>query len=226
MIRILIAHPSRLISDSLRNLLDKEHNVCVIGCALNVEELNFLLPHANVALIGAELDNKGNIFDTLHDIHLTHPHIKILMLGVDENPQNILRYIEAGAVGWIAQDESLEGVVNKVVAAREEKAYVSPTVAALMMERIAQLSRHQLHMASFQGRHELVGELTSRECEILDLIGDGCTNKDIAAKLIIECGTVKNHVHNILKKLETTNRHDAVTLYRSSKQASIASMIV
>jgi DNA-binding NarL/FixJ family response regulator len=222
MIRILIAHPSRLISDSLRNVLDKEQNVTVIGCALNTEELNFLLPHANVALIGADLDSKSNIFDTLHNIHLTHSHVKVIMLGVDDQPQNILRYIEAGAIGWIAQDESLEGVVRKVVAAREEKAYVSPAVAALMMERIAQLSRHQVHAVSFQGRQELVDELTSRECEVLDLIGAGYTNKDIASKLVIECGTVKNHVHNILRKLETTNRHDAVALYNGSKQSAVS----
>jgi DNA-binding NarL/FixJ family response regulator len=91
-----------------------------------------------------------------------------------------------------------------------------------MMERIAQLSRHQVHAVSFQGRQELVDELTSRECEVLDLIGAGYTNKDIASKLVIECGTVKNHVHNILRKLETNNRHDAVALYNGSKQSAVS----
>lgn len=142
MIRILIAHNSRLVCDSLRNALDEQPDVCVVGCAATEEELNFLLPHANVALVGAEL-SESDTFGLLHNIHLTHPNVKVIVIGVDNRPENILHYIEAGAIGCVTQNESLEEMVRKVVATSENKALVSPVVVALMMERIAQLSRQQ-----------------------------------------------------------------------------------
>ena len=223
MIRILIAHPSRLVCDSLRNILAKEADTCVAGCASTVEELYFLLPHANMALLGAELGEE-NIFNILADIHLTHPHVKVLMVGVEDCPQTILRYIEAGVVGWISTSESLDDIVSQVIAARENKALVSPLVAALMLERVAQLSRQPTYGAYGQWKTELVNTLTARECEVLDLIGKGYTNQDIAQELVIERGTVKNHVHNILRKLEASSRHEAVALYQAGdyKQRPLA----
>ena len=214
MVRILIAHPSRLVCDSLRSILDKEADVCISGCASNIEEFNFLLPHANMVLLAVEL-GRESIFEILHNVHLTHPHIKVLIVGVEDNPQTILRYIEAGAAGWISPNESMEDIVRKVMAANEKKAYVSPTVAALMIERIAQLSRQPSRGLFNEEKFGLVDTLTPRECEVLDLIGNGRTNRDIAQELYIECGTVKNHVHNILRKLEVNSRHEAVALYQN-----------
>lgn len=214
MIRILIAHNSRLVTDSLRNALDEQPDVCVVGCASTDEELTFLLPHANVALVGADLGG-GDTFELLHNIHLTHSDVKVIMLGVDGRPENILRYIEAGAIGYVTQNESLEDMVNKVIATKDNKALVSPVVVALMMERITQLSHRQSTNTFPLIKQELVDELTQRECEVLDLIGEGYTNKDIAQELYIECGTVKNHVHNILSKLEANNRYEAAEIYKS-----------
>jgi DNA-binding NarL/FixJ family response regulator len=221
MIRILIAHPSRLVCDSLRNILAKEADICITGCASTIEELYFLLPHANITLLGAELGEE-NILDILSDIHLTYEHMKVLMIGVEDNPKTILRYIEAGVSGWIATYESLDDVVYKVMAAKDNKALVSPTVAALMMERIAQLAQQPTLGAFGQWKTELVDNLTARECEVLDLIGKGRTNQDIAHELIIERGTVKNHVHNILRKLEVNNRHEAVAVYQAGDYAQRA----
>jgi DNA-binding NarL/FixJ family response regulator len=221
MIRILIAHPSRLVCDSLRNILDKEDSISVTGCASTIEELNFLLPHANMVLLSAEIEKK-NILDLLQNIHLTHPHVQVLVVGVEDDPQMILRYVEAGVSGWISSAESLEDMVHKVVAARERKAFVSPSVAALMMERLAQLSRQPAIGVYSQAKTELVETLTLREREVLDLIGEGYTNKDIAEELIIEYGTVKNHVHNILRKLEANTRHEAVMLYQTTDHSQRA----
>jgi DNA-binding NarL/FixJ family response regulator len=218
---ILIAHESRMVNDSLRNALDKWSDVCVAGCAATEEELNFLLPHANVALIGTEL-GQTNIFTLLRDIRLTHPHIKIIVVGVQNDPQIILRYIEAGASGYVLADESLDEMVEKVQATAEGRALVSPTIAALMMERAAYLAHHSTTNIFPALKQEKVNELTSREREVLELIGEGFTNRAIADELVIECGTVKNHVHNILKKLESSNRQEAVALYQATQQTQNA----
>lgn len=219
MIRILLAHQSRLVSDSLRTALDDQEDVYVVGCAATAEELHFLLPHGNVILLSSELDGAA-AFDLIDEIRSTHPQTKILVMGVDENPERIIRYIEAGAAGYILQDESLDDMVQKVQAAHQEKAIVSPSMAAAMMDRLMQLANLETPLAYLEARETQLDELTNREEEVLTLITEGCTNQEIADQLIIECGTVKNHVHNILKKLDVSNRHEAASIYQVHAQSA------
>ncbi|MBK7894156.1 MAG: response regulator transcription factor [Anaerolineaceae bacterium] len=219
MIRILLAHPSRLVSDSLRTALDGQDDVYVVGCATTAEELHFLLPHGNIVLLGAELDGT-TAFDMLDEIRTTHPETKVLVMGVEEQPALIMRYVEAGAAGYILQDESVNDMVEKLQAAHEEKAIVSPSMAAAMMDRLTHLANLETPLAYIQARGTQLDELTNREEEVLTLINEGCTNQEIADQLIIECGTVKNHVHNILKKLDVSNRHEAASIYQVHTHAA------
>lgn len=221
MIRILLAHPSRLVCDSLRTVLDNQENVYVVGCATTAEELHFLLAHSNVVLLGTELDGE-NTADILEEIRTTHPETKVLVMGGSEQPEIIIHYIEAGATGYILQNESVEDMMEKLEAAHEEKAIVSPTMAAAMMDRLTHLANLDTPLAYIDAREAQLDELTSREEEVLTLITAGCTNREIADKLIIECGTVKNHVHNILKKLDVNNRHEAASIYQIHAQSSMA----
>ncbi|MCZ7666736.1 MAG: response regulator [Chloroflexi bacterium] len=139
MIRILLAHSSRLVSDSLRTALDNEEDIYVVGCASTGEELHFLLPHGNVALVGTEFQDT-TAFDLIDDIRMTHPQTKVVVLGINDDPDEIIRYIEAGASGYILQNESIEDMVQKLNALQEEKAIISPSVAAAMMERLTRLA--------------------------------------------------------------------------------------
>lgn len=220
MIRVLLAHPSRLVCDSLRTSLDKVEDVYVVGCAHTPEELHFLLPHGNIVLMSSEL-KKANPFELLKEIRLTHSQTKVLVLGLTENPDEIIRYIEAGAAGYILQDESIDDMVNKLHAASEEKAIISPTMAAVMMDRLLTLASMEMPLGFDKERSKYLEELTPREEEVVGLITEGCTNQEIADRLIIECGTVKNHVHNILKKLEVSSRHEAATLYKMQQQPAM-----
>jgi len=216
MIRILLGHPSRLVCDSLRTALDNTDDVYVVGCATTAEELYFLLPHGNVVLLGGNFEDTTAI-EMLNEIHMTHPHIKVLLLGLDNRPDEILRYIEAGAAGYILQDESVVEMVDKLQAAQEEKAIISPAVAAAMMDRLAHLANLDTPAAYLEAREIQLSELTSREEEVLALIDEGYTNQEIADALFIECGTVKNHVHKILKKLDVNNRHEAAFVLQSHR---------
>lgn len=218
MIRILLAHSSRLVSDSLRTTLDNFEDMYVVGCASTGEELHFLLPHGNLVLMGTEFED-ATAFELIDDIRMTHPQTKVMVLGIDDNADVILRYIEAGASGYILQNESIEDMVQKLQAIEEEKAIISPSVAAAMMTRLARLANMSMPAAFIEKREAQLNELTSREEEVLTLINKGLTNQEIADRLVIECGTVKNHVHNILKKLEVSNRHEAASLLQIQQPA-------
>ncbi|MDX1413324.1 MAG: response regulator transcription factor [Candidatus Promineifilaceae bacterium] len=221
MIRILLAHPSRLVCDSIRTALDNLEDVYVVGCATTAEELYFLLPHGNIVLMGTDLKDM-NALDVLDEMRMTHSQIKVLILGVNDHPENILRYVEAGAAGYILQNESVDDMVEKLQATYQEKAIISPSVAAAMMERLTQLANLETPMAFVEARETQLDELSPRETEVLDLINNGLTNQEIAERLFIECGTVKNHVHNILKKLEVTNRHEAAAVLQVHEQLALA----
>lgn len=220
MIHILFAHPSRLVCDSLRTALEGVDDVYVVGCATTAEELHFLLPHGDVVLLGTQLED-ATAFDILDEIRITHPQKKVLVLGVEEQPEVIIRYIEAGAVGYILQSESIENMVQKLQATYEEKAIISPSVAAAMINRLTQLAHLEMPMTFVEAK-EILGVLTSRERDVLILIAEGFSNQEIAEKLIIECGTVKNHVHNILKKLKVNNRHEAASIYQVHQLPTMA----
>lgn len=212
MIRVLIAHSSRLVCDSLRSALDDIEDVYVVGGATTEEELQFLLPHAGVVILGTELKGAGTL-DAIQEINRDHADTKVLVMGLDEDPALIIKYVEAGASGYILQDESVDDMVGKLEAVREEKAIVSPSIAAAMMQRLAHLAALETPVAFMESRQSQLHELTAREEEVLSLISDGCTNQEIADRLVIEYGTVKNHVHNILSKLDVRNRHEAASIF-------------
>jgi DNA-binding NarL/FixJ family response regulator len=122
MIRILLAHTSRLVCDSLRTSLDNVEDVYVVGYATSAEELYFLLPHGNVVLLGSELQDV-TAFDMLNEIRMTHPKTKVLVIGISETLEAIIQYVEAGAAGYILQNESVDDMVQKLQAAHKEKAH-------------------------------------------------------------------------------------------------------
>ncbi|MBK9055443.1 MAG: response regulator transcription factor [Chloroflexi bacterium] len=220
MIRVLIADNNRFLCDSLSAILKEKTDIFIVGCATTSEEFWFLLRHAEVVLLGTELEDNSAL-ELLEGMRLDHPEIKVIITGVSDEPEAILRYVEAGAVSYILRQESVDEIVNKLEAVQEEKALVSPTMAALMMERLTQLATLRSLVSLTETKVGQLDQLTARELEILDLISMGCTNQEIATRLFIECGTVKNHVHNILKKLEASNRQEAANVYQMQSQSSV-----
>lgn len=218
MIHVLLVDNSRFVGDSISRVLDQENNVHIVGCATTVDEVQFLLPHCNVALVSTSL-GQAKTLEFVSQIHQSRPNIKIIVSGVDDEVDNILNYVEAGAAGYILQDESAKDLVRKIQLTYDDKAVVSPHVAARMIYRLAQLSnRKDAHMISDTALSTL-RDLTPREREVLDLVSQGYTNQEIADALVIQCGTVKNHVHNILKKLDLSNRNEAASVYAMQAHA-------
>lgn len=213
MIRLMIADDSGLICDAMRTVLGREKGIHVVGCARTVEEADFLKRHATVILVGPTLGNESTI-DFVRRCHQEHAEKKILVTGIDNHPDMITHYIEAGAVGYVLREESVSHLIQKIRAVHAGEALVSPDMALHLMRRLAQLAQQPLAGGWVVDNTTGLNELTAREREILKLIGAGYSNREIADLLVIGWGTVKNHVHSILKKLETNNRHEAAAIYR------------
>jgi DNA-binding NarL/FixJ family response regulator len=116
--------------------------------------------------------------------------------------------VEAGAAGYILQDSSVSDLIEAVHLAQRGEARVSTKVAAAMLERLSNMAKAFSRVDTFVLEDN---RLTRRELEILSFISQGLTNQEIAAHLFLEVGTVKNHVHSILKKLNVSNREEAAT---------------
>jgi DNA-binding NarL/FixJ family response regulator len=108
----------------------------------------------------------------------------------------------------VLKNDSVDELLSRIRAAQRGRALVSPKIAAALMSRVTELA--QLFADIESGINEAV-DLTPREHEILELIGQDLTNQEIADLLVIEVGTVKNHVHSILQKLDVSSREGAAS---------------
>jgi len=210
LIKVLLVIEIRLIGNIFASVLDEEADIKVAGCMTTLEDaLRFIeTQEVNIVLVSTGLPNQGALefTRTVIDRGLS---MKVLALGLsEENKNEALRYIESGACGFILKDSSVNELIEAIRLAQRGEAQVSSKIAGAMMERLFYLSR-----MFYAVENKLDGDvrLTSRELEVLQFIGEGLTNQEIAARLVVEVGTVKNHVHSILEKLNVSNRDEAAT---------------
>jgi two-component system nitrate/nitrite response regulator NarL len=206
-INLLLVNETRLMGNVIAAALEGEPDINVVACVTNIDEAMQIVreKEIDVALVSTRLPDQGAIQLTRSITEFT-PSTRVLALGLTEEKQHVLRYVEAGATGYVLKDDSLEGLIETIRAAQDGKAIVSPKIAAAIMERLTTLARLFSDVENSVGE---TTELTSRELEVLKLVGEGQTNQQIAEKLVIEVGTVKNHIHNILEKLHVSSRGEA-----------------
>lgn len=206
-INILLVNEIRLMGNVIASALEDEPDIRVVGRVTNVDDALKLVQEidVDVALVSTRLPDQGALKLT-NAITGLAPDTKVLALGLTEEKKRVLRYVEAGATGYILKDDSLDDMIENVRAAVDDKVFVSPKIAAAMMERLSDLAQ------MFSDVENSVTDdagLTPREIEVLELIGEGLTNQEISQQLVIEVGTVKNHVHSILDKLNVGSRGEA-----------------
>ena len=205
MIRVLIVTEIELVGHVTAALLEDEPDMEVVACVSAADEALWLAPDANLVLVSPRLPENGALALT-RALSETHPEVKILALGLTESSTWVLKFVEAGADGYVTRDDSVDDLLHRIRAACRDQAVVSPKIAAALMSRVTRYA--QLFDEVEEGLHAGT-DLTPREHEILKLIGQGLTNQEIADRLVIEVGTVKNHVHSILQKLDVSSREDA-----------------
>ena len=206
-INILLVNEFPLIGNVIVAALEDEPEIHVVDSVTTPKEALKVIQEnvVDVALVSTRLSDQGALKLTRAIIDVA-PETKVLALGLTEDKQRVLRYVEAGVTGYVLKDDSLADLIATVRAAQEGKVFVSPQIAAALVERLSDLA--QMFTDVENSVTDTAG-LTSREFEVLGLIGKGLTNLEIAEQLVIEVGTVKNHVHSILEKLNVGSRGEA-----------------
>lgn len=212
-VKVLIVNQANLICNLLAVVLKQEPDIEVVGAVTSVDAAIELAEQCDIMLADAELPNEGALILS-REIGRKRPDTDVMITGVAKQPKSILKYIEAGAAGYILKEFSVEELVEQVRALPEGKAYADPEVVAGLMERLSDLADACADQTLLQKGMEA---LSQRETEVLDLLSEGNSNANISQQLHIEVGTVKNHVHSILKKLGVSNRRQAAKLYEQQQ---------
>lgn len=208
--KVLLVIEVPLIGNIFASVLEDESDMQVAGCVASLQDaLKFIQQQeVNIVLVSAGLPDHGALTLTRAIVE-SNPMVKVLALGLrEEDKQDTLRYIEAGAAGYILKDSSLNEFKQIIRLAQKGEAHVSTKMAGVMMERLSSLARM---FSTIENKVDKDARLTSRELEVLQFIGEGLTNQEIAARLVVEVGTVKNHVHSILEKLNVSSRDEAAS---------------
>ena len=209
-IRVLIIHWNRLLREGLAFVLSQQQPINVVGAVAQanaaLEDLEKLRP--DVIVLDLCLPGREGLGEARR-VRGVFPEAKVLMIGLSELESDVLACIEAGAAGCLPQEASLEDLLNNIQAVSAGEALCHPKVAGALFSRLAETGRER-------ELRQIVGlpNLTRRELEIIALIEKGFSNKEIAVHLKIEVQTVKNHVHNVLDKLQLDGRREAARYAR------------
>ncbi len=203
-IRVLVAADVTLYREGLSQSLALRPSLQVVGTAATaeqaVERMAALRP--GVVLLDLGMEGSGRVVQAAE---ASAPRARVVALAVREVEADVVACAAAGVTGYVPRDGSMDDLVAAVEAAACGELRVSPRMAATLFQRLATLSTRETSDEA---------SLTRRESEIVGLIGQGMTNKEISRRLHIELSTVKNHVHNILEKLRVTGRGAAVARLR------------
>ena len=141
MVKVLLVNEIRLMSNVIASTLEDEQDIEVVGCATSEHEAMEIINRERVDLVLAStrLPEKGALRLT-EAITGATPETDVLVLGVTEKKERVLQYIEAGAVGYILKDDTIEDMLEAIRAAQKGKALVSPEIASALMERVSELA--------------------------------------------------------------------------------------
>jgi DNA-binding NarL/FixJ family response regulator len=209
MIRVLIVTPVRLMSDLIQVACATQPDLQVVGCVSDRMQAAPYHDQCDVVLISHATDDALSLVQALGR-DLVAPGV--LVMGVPNVEPLIMRYLEAGAAGCIREQDSSEELVRAIRLAAGRQVALTADLFPLVLKRVTALASYQRQAVTLPGT---VSErnLTRREREILELLAQGYGNREIAQQLTIELGTAKNHVHNILDKLNVKTRRDAAVYY-------------
>jgi DNA-binding NarL/FixJ family response regulator len=201
-IKILIAVAVRLYRDGLAAALSAQPSLCITGTAATSLEARAAVHQAvpDVVIVDVSLEDVRELMRALRS---ECSNSRILAFAVEDDITAILSYAEAGADGFVTANGSVSELVEAIERITAGELLCSPKVAAQLLRRAA----HQPRAAS---GHDAGPSLTGREGQVFSLLKEGQSNKEIAGALHISEATVKNHVHNVLRKLQVSTRGQAV----------------
>jgi len=210
-IRILLVDDQALFREGLRTLLAVQPDFAVVGEAADGEQALRLAARLRprVVLMDLRMPVLDGVAATRR-LHAAQPDCRVIMLTTFDDDEFVFEGLRAGAVGYLLKDVTSPTLAEAIRAAARGESFLQPSVAAKVVAEFARLAGRAGQAAPRpQASQALVEPLSVRELEILRLVANGASNREIAARLFIAEGTVKNHLTSILDKLGVHDRTQA-----------------
>jgi DNA-binding NarL/FixJ family response regulator len=203
-VRVVLVDDHDLFRTGLRTLLEEQEGVQVLGEASDGAEAVRLVGEAapDVVVMDLNMPTMSGV-DATRRITAQSPLTRVIVLSISDNDADVMDAIVAGACGYLLKDSSIESVVAGIRSAAVGASLISPAIASKVLQRVRTTT------ADTDMADAIRAELSERELEVLRLVANGKDNAQIAAELVISPKTVKNHISNILMKLQMQNRIQA-----------------
>ena len=211
-VRVLVVDDQTLFREALTTLLDARPEVEVVGGAADgaaaLELVAELRP--DVVLMDLRMPVLDGVGATRR-LRVEHPEVRVLVLTTFDGDDEVFPALRAGAVGYVLKDATAARLVEGIQAAARGESVLEPSVAAKVVSLVSRLP----DVPQAPRAQPLVDPLSPRELEVLQELADGLSNREIAARLYLSEGTVKNHVTNVLAKLGVRDRTQAALRAKS-----------
>lgn len=209
-IRILLADDHKLMRSGLRLLIEQQPDLSVVGEAADGREAVALAKslRPDVAVMDISMPNLNGI-EAAHQITQSHAELAVIVLSMHPDESYVLRALKAGAKGYLLKDSAESDLITAVRAVARGKSFFSPAVSKVLLDDyIRKLKR--------SGAEDAYDLLTPREREVLQLVAEGKSNKEVANLLNLSVYTVETHRSNIMQKLNLKGVPE-LTLYAVRK---------
>lgn len=209
-IKLLIADDHALLRQGIKNVLELEPDLDVVGEAADGEETirQAAALRPDIILLDVNMP-RGNGLDVTKAVRATQPEIKIIVLTIHDDENYVLEVIKAGASGYLLKDIEPGMLVKALRTVNAGESFIYPTLAKRLFGEIRRNEERKNEAAEMMQRMR-EEHLTYREIEVLQLIGQGMSNAEVAGKLFLSEKTVKNHLTNIFRKINVCDRTQAV----------------
>lgn len=209
MMRILLVDDHTLFREGLLGLLDSQPDIKVVGQAGSVKEATSMCWDLKPDLVLMDFSlPDGTGLDATQTILAERPETNIVFLTVHEEDDRLFAALRSGAKGYLLKNVAVTKLLTFLRGVERGEAAITPGMTTRLLNEFARLDPQR------RKRDPSSDELTTREIEVLNELVDGASNREIADRLVIAENTVKNHVRNILAKLNLKNRREAAEFAR------------
>lgn len=215
-VNVYLLAENRLLRDTLARLLRKRSEINVVGVSRSSETVRdeILASHCDVVLTDSFESALVSLFS--HDSLDLESTVKVLLFGMNDDPELFIKAVQFGICGYLLKEASAAEIVSAVRAAARGEATCPAHLSMALIQYLSKRRHEKLEVLDAQGAAPKA--LTPRQLQLIRLVAEGLTNKEIAANLNLSQFTVKNHLRRVMRQVEAASRHDAVDALRASGQ--------
>jgi DNA-binding NarL/FixJ family response regulator len=209
---VFLATENRLLRDTLARLLRKQSGIHVAGMVADPENILGQVQESACDTVLTDFSPGSSNAPLLRAVHEENPQLKIILIGMEDDPETFMNAVRLGARGYVLKDASAQEIVTAIRRVGRGEVICPPNLLMVLFEHFWTEQRDLQGVRSGGAS----SRLTHRQVQLMNLVADGLSNKEIATSLNLSQYTVKNHLRRVMRQVEATNRYDAVAMMRAS----------